>query len=285
MQQAKGPAYTPPAPARVWVLLASEASTAVIFRRGPSRWTRLYLWDTRTDTFTPGSWFAGRLYELLSDLSPDGQHLVYVARNESKRRQERARLELGVKHFYSWTAVCTPPRVKALGLWNASGNLVAGGIFADNTKLWLNHDWRLGEMETLRTPPGLNVAFNPKGSQAIWIEAMKRTGWRVTQIPEAGGWANFKPPLILRKKALELHVLGRWMLPSGFLRQYVWCGPRPVPGLEGASWADFDQQGRLVYAREGRLYAVTSDGARELVNLNDDQPPGRPPEVALVETR
>ncbi|WP_146009434.1 hypothetical protein [Deinococcus planocerae] len=276
MQKARGPDYTPPAPARVWVLLASEASTAVVFRRGPSRWTRLYLWDTRTDTFAPGSWFAGRLYELMSDLSPDGRHLVYVARNESRRRQERAQAELGVDSFFFWTAVCQPPRVEALGLWNSSGLLVAGGVFADSDKLWLNHDWRLARMKTLRAPPGLKVAFNPRGHQAIWIEAMKRTGWRVLQMPERGDWNTFKPPLILRKKSLELRVLGRRMRLAGFLQEYEWHGPHPQPGLRGVSWADLDQQGRLVYAREGRLYAATAEGERELMDLNADQPPERP---------
>ncbi|MEF2277968.1 hypothetical protein V3W47_06615 [Deinococcus sp. YIM 134068] len=280
MQKVKGPALTPPAPARIWVLLASEASTAVVFRRGPSRWTRLYLWDTRTDTFIPGSWFTGRLYELLSDLSPDGLHLVYLARNESKRRQERAEAELGVDNFWAWTAVCHPPRVKAIGLWNANDGFSGGGIFADNGTLWLHHDFKLSDkMVSLRQPPNLRVVLSPQGSrQVIWLEAMKRTGWRVSQMPQTGNWETFKPPLVLQKKKLELRVLGRRMRLAGFLQEYVWHGPQPQPGLQGASWADIDRQGRLVYAREGRLYAATPEGEQELANLNDDQPPGRPAE-------
>lgn len=277
MARVKGPAQPPPAPARIWVLLASEASTAVIFRRGPSRWTRLYLWDTAADTLTPGSWFAGRLYALMSDLSPDGEHLVYYARNESKHRQERAKAELRVSRFWSWTAVCKPPWVKALGLWNASDLFSGGGVFIASDELWLHHDARsLEQVETLRQPVGLRVALHPQGvHQAIWIEAMKRTGWRVLQMPEARGWYTFNPPLVLRKKKLELSVLGRHKRQGGFVSEYRWHGSAstPLPDLSGATWADLDQQGRLVYAREGRIYVQGAEGERELFNLNADQPP------------
>jgi hypothetical protein len=45
----------------MFVLLAPEASAAVVIRRGPSQWWRVTLWDTRTDRFEGGQrWPYGR---------------------------------------------------------------------------------------------------------------------------------------------------------------------------------------------------------------------------------
>src|SRR5689334_24179596 len=46
-------------PCRLFCILARDAATGVIFRRGPSRWVQLIKWNTATDTFEPGQWFHG----------------------------------------------------------------------------------------------------------------------------------------------------------------------------------------------------------------------------------
>lgn len=270
MIRPKGPALTPPAPARLWVLLASESSTAVIFRRGPSRWTHLFLWNTRTDMVTPGSWFHGRIYEWMSDLSPDGQHLLYVARNEAKRRVQAAAEQFDGEHMWSWTALCRPPRVKALGLWNASDDWSGGGVFNGNRALTLNHSAR--DLKALIQPSGFAVhGVKDRDRVDTVLTALKRTGWQVTAWPEQWLGMGEAHPVVLRKRALELRFIS-----SPRYRRYVtytWHGPDPVPLLEGASWADFDQQGRLVIAREGRLYAWQGHGVQEVMNFNLHQPP------------
>ena len=46
--------------------------------------------------------------------------------------------------------------------------------------------------------------------------------------------------------------------------------------LPGAGWADWDQAGRLVFARDGRLFAATVENGqlaeRELLDLNANVP-------------
>ena len=64
---------------RVFAILARNAATGVVFRRGPSKWVQLIRWNTDTDTFESGQWFHGRLYERRADLSPDGTKLIYFA--------------------------------------------------------------------------------------------------------------------------------------------------------------------------------------------------------------
>ena len=68
-----------PVPARLHVILAREAAKAVVFRRGPSDQVCTLGWDLETDTFTMGQWLKGRIYEYRSDLSPDGELMIYFA--------------------------------------------------------------------------------------------------------------------------------------------------------------------------------------------------------------
>lgn len=66
-------------PARLHVILAREAPKAVVFRRGPSGQVCTLGWDLETDTFAMGQWLKGRIYEYRSDLSPDGELMIYFA--------------------------------------------------------------------------------------------------------------------------------------------------------------------------------------------------------------
>lgn len=251
------------------MLLASETSLAVIFRRGPSRWTRLYLWDTQTDEITPGSWSFGHLYADYSDLSPDGGHLIYFARNESPQRQQAARAKFGVSHFETWTALCKPPWVKALGLWGVAGGWAGGGVFSGNCKVWLHNSYSWNK--ALVKPGGFTVMYqdNLKPPQQIptLLTSMQRTGWRGIKTG-----LYVQPPLALHKQTLELR------LGTKLTKEYLWHGPQLAPGLVGAAWADVDQQGRLVYARAGKLYALSDGLETELADLNLDQPSKHSPE-------
>ena len=66
---------TPPAPARLTVLLAPGTPVAVVYRRGPAKWTQMWLWRTDTDEFTPGQWIKGYVHDD-STLSPDGRYVI-----------------------------------------------------------------------------------------------------------------------------------------------------------------------------------------------------------------
>ncbi len=50
-----------PVPCRLLFILARDANKAVIFRRGPTKWVQIILWDTARDTFEQGQWFHGRI--------------------------------------------------------------------------------------------------------------------------------------------------------------------------------------------------------------------------------
>ncbi|WP_442511347.1 hypothetical protein SH528x_003021 [Novipirellula sp. SH528] len=114
--------------AHLFVIQATGAPTAVIFRRGPSRWYHIIQWDTQTDAFTHGSWIKGRIYEDKCDLSPDGNLLIYFVFKGS--------------HFHTsftdaWTAISRVPFLQALTLWPQGTTYGGGGRFITNRTLAL----------------------------------------------------------------------------------------------------------------------------------------------------
>ena len=162
-------------PARLHVILAREAPKAVVFRRGPSGRVCTVGWDLATDTFTMGQWLKGRIYEYRSDLSPDGELMIYFAtdfrrpdtiqayaeklREEKfgprpkeyddykKQTQEISREHEGELDRFaaspeasspSWTAISRAPYLKALDLWFNGTAWNGGGLFMDNRNVWLN---------------------------------------------------------------------------------------------------------------------------------------------------
>ncbi|MCA8959336.1 MAG: hypothetical protein KDC38_02435 [Planctomycetes bacterium] len=54
---------------KIEIAFADESAVAVVMRRGPSKGTRLFRWDSNDDTIEPGSWLRGRV--TVSGLSPD----------------------------------------------------------------------------------------------------------------------------------------------------------------------------------------------------------------------
>lgn len=113
-----------PAPARLFVLLAGEAPVGVIFRRKPTKWTQLIKWNTATDIFELGQWFKGRVHVLSSDLSPNGEFLLYLA---DKYSNSTTNPDIG----NVWTAISRPPYFSALALWPRG----TGGYFIDDESL------------------------------------------------------------------------------------------------------------------------------------------------------
>ncbi|KAB8139584.1 hypothetical protein F8S13_27540, partial [Chloroflexia bacterium SDU3-3] len=125
-------------PCRLHALFAREADVAVIFRRGPTKWTQLIAWDTKADTLTYGQWFKGRIYEKRCDLSPDGSKLIYFA---AKYCRPALR---STAYTETWTAVSRPPYLTALApqqvslLWRGGQNAQNGYALRANPNhtLW-----------------------------------------------------------------------------------------------------------------------------------------------------
>lgn len=218
-------------PCRLSVILATEAPAGVIFRRGPSKWVQIIKWGTDTDTFTPGQWFNGRIEENACGLSPDGTKLIYFAINYTN------------KDNVSWTAVSKVPYLTALAYFPQGYFILAGGgSFLSNNEVRL----------FLPTVPGPNDAFPQESRYPSDLKIIaSRTEEEVTAYIHKWSGKHEKPhptkPLCL--------LINRSPQTSKEHKFVVKEIDRnlEIP-LEGAVWADWDQQGGLVYAKSGKLF-------------------------------
>ena len=237
-------------PCRLTVLLATEARTAVVVRRGPSSWAHLSLWDRDTDSIEPGQWFRGRVYERRCDLSPDGRLFVYIG-----AKHGRPDSEVGE----AWTAVSRPPYFTALALWENLGSWYGGGFFETNRRLLLDATCTLETHPDFPTPP-LEIGSVPADS-APWEQRLLRDGWTLKE-------RGFEPRNHRRVGPREVWCKpdpkGRFALyrqvedwdPTRYGSPYwdTWwleTGDDLLP-LPDVTWADFDGE-RLVFTRKGVL--------------------------------
>ena len=150
----------PKFPARVHPILARKANTAVIIRRGPSKSVCTMLWDRTRDTFMPGQWLRGRIYERRCDLSPDGRHFIYFAMNG----------KWGGPLKGSWTAISRAPYLKALALWPWGDCWNGGGLFLTDSRFWRNAGCHCDEPEsgTTRNHPEWEWAELDR-KRLVWV--------------------------------------------------------------------------------------------------------------------
>ena len=270
---------TPPT-CRLSVILAREAPVGVIFRHGPARWVQIVHWDTATDTFTPGQWFHGKIDAEHSDLSPDGSKLLYLAIKITGRTL--ADPEYGT----SWTAISKPPYLTALALWPTgyawAWEWSGGGWFLSDTEIWLRLS-EDAEAHPDHPPQGLTRELRPASRFAAPLEEQRRArdGWEriqewqtenvprrglVTRLPRIDRKQNPHGPqvLTLTTKTADYKKREAYTVEYG-------TGEKVL--LTGMDWADWDHQGRLVFARTGRLFALGADTIgreppRELIDLN-----------------
>ena len=240
-------------PARVFMIFARESPTAVIFRRGPSRWVQLIHWNTKTDVFQPGQWFHGRIYERRSDLSPDGSLLVYFARGPGSKVRRTSDTE----YTHAWTAISRPPFLTVLALWPKGDCWHGGGLFKNDGVLLLNHKPEVAEPHREHKPQGLLVIpnENAKGEDdPIFSQRLERDGWEL-KTPWRGEYHG--PPHYYHTVQVEMRER------ANVDRTYVIRLTRSIEGLDNAEtfairdvkqslgtpvdrvgWMDWDQQGR-----------------------------------------
>ncbi len=271
-------------PCRLYVFLAREAPTAVVLRRGPSAWAHLTVWRTRDDTFEHGQWFKGRVYEDRCDLPPDGRLFLYFAHKESARSRATG-------YGSAWTVLSRPPFFTALGLWPQCSTYLGGGVFRGNHRVVLHGTGP--EAHPDHNPPWLKVESIRGEFVSGWSyqQRLQRGGWEVVErgvSPRA--WQSVADPPSTWRRYNPQHTLAVEMaypghdprLPGGFGGFAVRFAVRSQADdaqmpLDGATWADWDQRGRLVLAKEGCLFEWRQVGPSEgvlriLADFNTLQP-------------
>lgn len=268
---------TPPSSCRLSVFLAHKAPVGVILRRGPSAWAQLVAWDRRSDRFTPGQWFHGRVYERRSDLSPDGRLFVYFAAKHGRRGPDTDNIG------DAWTAISKPPYFTALALWPNIGSWYGGGVFKTDRLVQLDATCTLEPHPKFRVR-GLKIA--PLGAAtAPWEQRLLRDGWELVERGfdprthrRVGDREIWKKPHPDRSITLfrEVHDVD-FNRYGGFYGDSYWLETTGdlIP-IEDATWTDWDDWARLVYVLDGKLFAATLAENRlhstELFDFNPSRP-------------
>lgn len=289
-------------PCRVYVILARSAPIGVILRRGPTRWVQVLKWRTDTDEFEAGQWFRGRIYERRCDLSPDGAFFVYFAAKFNRMLPRISFLRTLIQKMSSvpvtdsyegtWTAVSRPPYLTALALWPKGDCWAGGGLFETSTNLWLNHGKWEAKPHRDHQPKGFTVEHNPRAGgedYPVWSRRMARDNWSRVQkgsypYTRDGGWRTERPEIWERigpdgqtrlryqHDAIDFDVPGGQYIESFTLLR----AGLPDLSIEGARWAEWDQAGRLVFVREGNIFAAELNGETLsetlLIDLNPNKP-------------
>ncbi len=260
-------------PCRLFLIMARQSATAVIFRRGPSKWTQLIQWNTKTDTLEYGQWFKGRIYEKRCDLSPDGNLLIYFASKFNKKTITDN------EYTYAWTAISKPPWLTALALWPKGDCWHGGGLFENNKSVLLNHRPEVVRSHPEHLPPRwMRIVANSEASgedEPIYSQRLTRDGWEVSQnwqveyTKSRQGFVTHQPEIrIIRHPKRSLDLLMKRHL-NDFKYYEMYEVKDLISGktinLDNAECARWDHRGRLVFTNGGKLYASYVTEEAELV--------------------
>lgn len=279
----------PDIPARLHILPAKHAPTAIVIRRKPSDTFHILRWNTQTDEIEHGSWFTGRIYPWRCDVSPDGNWMVYLAQSADAST--------------SWNGICQPPWLRTTLDWENSGTWHGGGCFLNQDQLLANPGYSRGNMAEALRKNGKLVPFkvseslpHPYGEdEGVLFFRLIRDGYAFAGPPapkDAPGppWAyapddqklwqwKFSPEHPL----LSFRYLG-YEMGRGRVFSFQIEGAEEL--LKEANWATWDSLGQLLVAREGRLERYTLEciqtGApASTIDLERLVPPrvGKPPKL------
>jgi hypothetical protein len=261
--------------AKLYCILAREADTGVIFRRGPSKQVRLIGWDLNNNKFEPGHWFNGRIYSEKSDLSPDGTKLVYFAANYQRRVMP------------TWTAVSTPPFLTAHLLWRAIGTTGDLSLFETNTALALStyrDDSSIEPEAGFSLPSRLRVKHKPYPGYFHVLadhDRLIRDGWSVTagdpvyhsKSPEQGKPVIYRKPVAGGARSIYLEMTAR----SDHKRVFTLTDGSGNTFDLKADWAEV-RGDNVLYSQGGKLLSMAArtsgkhigtDPVRELADFDD----------------
>jgi hypothetical protein len=263
-------------PCRLFVYMARDAPIGVVLRRGPSDWVRLSLWHTDTDTFGHGQWMRARVYERRCDLSADGSLFVAFVRGSSGPSQGNAD---------SWVAISRPPWFTALAVWFVGGTYYTGGLFRDGYTLSVGWDAQPPDqghlpkwLKTTRELPTYIDRTSDWPDRTIWLNRLIRDGWKRSEGVEPERWER-PSPSGERTLAMVIHSDTDFHRYGGRyeIEYLIRDVNRAEASLGLATWADWDQQGRLVLTPDGRLMQwEPSKTLTELADFNDQEPDPQP---------
>ena len=250
---------TPPTP-KTHVILASEAPAAVVLYRRSHLTTYCLTLDYRRsgkgfrDRLTAGSRFYGRLFPHRCDLSPDGELMVYFAM--------RGRRTNGSADPSTWTAVCTPPWLKAHLFYPNGSTWGGGGMFLRDKTLVVFESTHRKTGPDYTSFGGYRIARELKSlCESEQAQIMARFKPPIeTRFPQTTGAERKRRPVLVR--TMKPHTPDNYNLYDYRLQD---SSGNDIEGAEEiilADWAGWDIYGRL-WAAAGRYLSVYAVAPRK----------------------
>ncbi len=201
----------------------------------------------------------------------------------------------------TWTAISKPPYYTALALWPEIGTWGGGGLFIDQTTVCLRlHESARPHKDHL-PPPNLNIiqCVPHEREDNIYMQRLHAYGWTLVHEGHSNPYVFQNPyatwgyiadgttdPTIRHKRTenkpyrLIMYDYGYTYVSSGdpHVFRYALYNEQTKVNIPIATdeWADFDQQGRLVYVNNGALFAahLTQTGMVEhqIADFNEQRP-------------
>lgn len=266
-------------PPRIYCIPAAKAPVAAVFRRGPTDWSHVGLWDLEKRLYKAGAWLRGRIFPRRSDVSPDGRYLCYFAHKPNARWQ----------HGEAYVALSKPPWLTALHAFPTCGTWTRGYYFTEDVEAEAGDYGELPIRYGLRSIPVVQFANE------------RRRGWEETsdcpQKDPGDVWDQYRNARMQKRQpggdtVLFVESLG-WAGGEFGVEQAVdgirvryWL--RQANGgvqlLNHLQWADWDGDGNLLVAlREGSLQIWDVSARRVQVLFNEDMSMLRPNPVSTPE--
>ena len=250
--------------ARLHVLVARDASTALVIRRGPAKQVCTFSWDRKNDQVTLAQWLAGCIYERRCDLSPDGRHWIYFAMNGRWQSASKG----------AWTAVACAPWLKAKVFMPKGDCWQGGGLFLDNTRYWVNGGACHQQSEIQTRGVSEDRSYRPPewyGGECltVYYNRLQRDEWLLTSLQ-----SRRNPHLLtvfekrLRKgwtlqKICRIRT-GRAQGKAVYFDEHAMVNEDgellTFPDWEWAEWVD----GHVLYAEGGKLFRRSVLSSRKL---------------------
>lgn len=249
--------------ARIQFLLNKNATKAVVFRKGPSKWTQLLSWNLDKNEVQSGQWFHGRVYIEKSAFSPDGNYIALaLTKHQDKHKGKN----------YSWLSISKPPFFTAFVTLISTYRQAYGGYFLDNNTFiyqgsqnsidrkdnFYNHNFTI--KYGFDSPKWKLFGENPLHSQRL-----DKKGWKITT-----SWKGtyLKTEIAeVRERKLTLSsslIMERFVDNFDRTTNYYLKTSKGVHKFENVECLDIDFEQRILISKHGKLYRTTNS---DYINL------------------
>lgn len=231
---------------RIHLLPAKSAPIVCIIRRKPSKRFHVITWNTSTDQITHGGWIRGKVYVLRSDISFDGQWMVFLVMGAAGT---------------TWNGICKLPWLNTPFEYPCQGTQYGGGYWSQENLLLLNK-WQPRGVP-LRVPFRTQTYEAPHPEdEGVLFARMERDGWkRIGPFGEMRTIENQRKPMVAcdndpgwcwqpTPAHPTLRAYYRGNLTHGLTFEFALD---ECPGLLGPDieWATWDSIGNLITTKNG----------------------------------